>query len=176
MDILRLLVFLTVLAAKLTWKLLKLVFAGVRLVLRRKPTTFGSAAWASWPQLVRAGVWRGRNGLIVGKAWGRLLRFRGEGALLVAAPQGSGKGAGIVVPNLLDYPGSVICTDPKGENAHITGRHRATLGPVFRLDAISPATSHRFNPFDMVRLGTEMEFDDAEMLADLIGVVSENGK
>jgi hypothetical protein len=29
MDILRLLVFLTVLAAKLTWKLLKLVFAGV---------------------------------------------------------------------------------------------------------------------------------------------------
>ena len=52
--------------------------------------------------------------------------------MLVYAPMGSGKGVGIVVPNLLDYPGSIVCTDPKGENLAVTGRWRATLGPVAR--------------------------------------------
>lgn len=168
MDVLRLLVFLTALAGRLVWKLLKLLAAGLRLMFRQRPTTFGSARWATWWQAVTVGALGGHSGLIIGKAWGSFLRFKGEGAVLVVAPQGSGKGAGIVVPNLLDYPGSVICTDPKGENAHTTGRHRAKLGPVYRLNAIDPEISDRFNPFSMVRQGTAMEFDDAEMLADLI--------
>jgi type IV secretion system protein VirD4 len=109
-----------------------------------------------------------RHGLIVGKSWHGFLRHRGEGAVLVFAPMGSGKGVGVVIPNLLDHPGSVICTDPKGENLAVTGRHRATLGPVFRIDAQHPELSHRLNPFDLIRVGSHHAADDIAALADLL--------
>jgi type IV secretion system protein VirD4 len=134
----------------------------------RKPKTFGSAEWASLWKVALGGAWGGRGGLIVGKFRGRLLRFKGDGAVLCAAPMGSGKGVGIVIPNLLDYPGAVVCTDPKGENAAITGNYRRKLGPVFKLDAITPETSAQFNPMDIVRLDAATEFDDALTLADLL--------
>jgi type IV secretion system protein VirD4 len=134
----------------------------------RKPKTFGSAAWAPLWKVILGGAWGGRGGIIVGKFRGRLLRYRGDGAVLCAAPMGSGKGVGIVIPNLIDYPGAVICTDPKGENAAITGDYRTKLGPVFKLDAITPEASAQFNPLDMVRLDTATEFDDALTLADLL--------
>jgi type IV secretion system protein VirD4 len=44
------------------------------------------------------------------------------------------QGRGTIIPNLLDYPGSVVCIDPKGENARITARHRARFGSVHVLD------------------------------------------
>ncbi|WP_271593077.1 type IV secretory system conjugative DNA transfer family protein [Bradyrhizobium sp. CCBAU 65884] len=39
---------------------------------------------------------------------------------------GAGKGIGVVIPNLFDYCGSVVCTDIKGENSAITRRRRAS--------------------------------------------------
>ena len=83
----------------------------------------------------RAGL-LGKRGPIVGKFGGRLLRFSDvEGSVGVFAPQGAGKGVGVVVPNLLTYAGSVICTDPKGENHAITaragsGRFTALMSPT----------------------------------------------
>ena len=41
-------------------------------------------------------------------------------ALTVAGTR-AGKGASLIVPNLLLYPGSVLAIDPKGELARITG-------------------------------------------------------
>jgi len=128
----------------------------------------GSAAWAGRSRLRRAGI-LGDDGLIVGKLGKKLVRFPGdEGHVLVFAPSGAGKGVGLVIPNLLSYPGSVICTDIKGENFAITARQRAAFGPVYRLDVSAAAGSHRFNPLDMIRVGTGDESDDAEMLAGLI--------
>lgn len=88
--------------------------------------------------------------------------------MLVLAPQGAGKGVGPVVCNLLDYPGSVLCTDPKGENTAITQRYRSSLGPVWRLDVGNPAVSAGFNPMTSIRWNTLDETDDAEVLADLM--------
>ncbi len=45
-------------------------------------------------------------------------------------PTRTGKGVGTIIPNLHDYPGSVVCIDPKGENARITAHYRARFGPV----------------------------------------------
>lgn len=143
-------------------------FRGVRLLLKRRPVSHGSARWASWRDLVRGGAWGGRSGIIVGKAWGRFVRFKRDGAALVYAPMGKGKGVGIVVPNLLDHQGAVVVTDPKGENFAVTGRHRGTIGPLYRLDAINPEESDRFNPLTMIRSGTIHEADDAAQLADLL--------
>jgi type IV secretion system protein VirD4 len=44
------------------------------------------------------------------------------------APTRSGKGAALIIPNLLFYQGSAIVIDPKGENAYITAPRRRELG------------------------------------------------
>ena len=53
-----------------------------------------------------------------------LLGWGGDGHVLTVAPTRSGKGVGLVVPNLLNYAGSAIVVDPKGENWAITHRWR----------------------------------------------------
>ena len=40
------------------------------------------------------------------------------------APTGSGKGIAVVLPNLLDYLGSVVTTDIKGEAYAVSARFR----------------------------------------------------
>ena len=47
---------------------------------------------------------------------------------LLIAPTGSGKGVGIVIPTLLNYPGSAVVTDFKGENYYVTHRRRKEMG------------------------------------------------
>lgn len=172
MDVLRLFIWLLKQALIIGLAALRLLGRVLlwlgRAIFARRPTAHGSARWASWFDLVRRGAWGRRNGLIVAKAWGGFIRHRGEGAVLVYAPMGSGKGVGLVIPNLLDHSGSVICTDPKGENLAVTGRWRSTLGPVWRLDALHPDGAHRYNPLDLVRLGTHHEADDAAMIAELL--------
>ncbi|MGE0697569.1 MAG: type IV secretory system conjugative DNA transfer family protein [Hyphomicrobiaceae bacterium] len=143
----------------------------VRLTLRlltSRDGTFGSARWATTRMLRRAGA-LGDDGLILAKAGRRLLRdANSEGSELVLAPQGAGKGVGPVISNLLDYPGSVLCTDPKGENTAVTARYRASLSRVIRLDIGDTANSDNFNPMTSIRWGTVDETDDAEQLADLM--------
>ena len=137
-------------------------------LLRTPSINYGSARWATKGLLKASGALTG-NGLIVGK-WGKqLIRDNSkEGSILVFAPQGAGKGVGVVIPNLLDYPGSVICTDPKGENFAITRRAREKFGKVWCLNLEEPEMSDCFNPMECIRLGTVHEGDDAEALADLL--------
>ena len=49
---------------------------------------------------------------------------------------------------MLQYPGSALVIDPKGENARITARARARFGPVFVLDPfkVSGQLGAAFNP------------------------------
>jgi type IV secretion system protein VirD4 len=168
-----------------TWKLLKAVWwmlcmlalatawTGRQLRTQsdnRARGALGTARWASRFELFRAGVWRG-VGPVVGKgAFGRLMRFNSDGIMQVFASTGSGKGLGIVIPTLLDYPGSIVVTDVKGENYAITARHRRTRGRVVMLNPSDLSRSARFNPLDIIRVGTDHEQDDAMMLADLMVV------
>jgi type IV secretion system protein VirD4 len=62
------------------------------------------------------------------------LRYDGPAHLLTMAPTRTGKGVGTIIPNLLTADRSVICIDPKGENARIAGRARQKFGPVHVLD------------------------------------------
>lgn len=127
----------------------------------------GTARFASFWEMFRAGVRRGR-GPIVGRSGRSFLRLNKDGMVAVFAPMGAGKGVGIVVPNLLEYEGSIVCTDIKGENAAITRRRREAFGPVHILDTTNPNLSACFNPLDMIRVGTWNERDDAEALAKLM--------
>lgn len=159
--LLRLAAWLLIKGSKATWWLMRWLLS------LRRSTTFGSARWASLWHIIRSGALDGK-GLIVGKVFGLLLRFDGDGAMLVYAPQGSGKGVGIVVPNILDYQGSIIVMDPKGENAGVTRRWRQELGPVYELNVVDPDRSHQFNPLSMIRKNTAWETDDIAMVAELL--------
>ena len=68
------------------------------------------------------------GGLFLGYRKGRTLGWKDDRHALTVAGTRAGKGASLIVPNLLLYPGSVLAIDPKGELARITGRRRKELG------------------------------------------------
>lgn len=68
----------------------------------------------------------------------------------------------------MPYPGSMVVTDPKGENYEITRRRRASFGKVRMLNPTELEHSDRYNPIDIIRIGTPNEADDAAALASLM--------
>lgn len=136
-------------------------------LLRRTSNNFGSSRWATRAEIERAGLLKGR-GPIIGKVGFRALRYNDkEGHMAVFAPTRSGKGTGPVISTILDYPGSLVILDPKGENYAITNKYRRTLGPVYRINLEDHSESDWYNPFDMIRLRTHHEIPDAENLTDI---------
>lgn len=99
------------------------------------------------------------------------LVYRGDGHLMTVAPTGAGKGVGVIVPNLLTYPGSVIAVDIKGELTQVTARRRREMGQrVVVLDPFGLVTdkgrpTDALNPFDLFKLPNADPESDAEMLA-----------
>lgn len=130
----------------------------------------GSARFATETEVRFNNLCSGR-GVILGRHSGSLLRFHREGHLLTFAPTRSGKGAGGVIPNLLDHPGSCVVIDVKGENHAITARERSKRGPVYALAPFAEGISTaNLNPLDAIRIGTTYETTDAALIADLIVV------
>jgi type IV secretion system protein VirD4 len=124
----------------------------------------GTAHWGSGEPLHR------EKGLLLGRHGQQLLRFAGEGHVLTVAPTRSGKGVSSVIPNLLDHPGSVLVTDPKGENHSVTARWRRELGqPVHAFDPFGVAHGEAtYNPLDLIDPASPEAVDDARMLADML--------
>lgn len=92
------------------------------------------------------------------------------------APTRTGKGVGTIIPNLLTADRSVICIDPKGENAKIAGRARQQFGPVHILDpfGVTGTPSAAFNPLDALDPDGLDVAEDASTLADAL-VLDEPG-
>jgi type IV secretion system protein VirD4 len=102
----------------------------------------------------------------------------------------AGKGRSVVQPNLLTWPGSVICIDPKGENAAISALKRGHGGPglsgclgqtVRILDPLNeienPALQTlrvKFNPIDMLDPGAPDYVERVRTIADALVVPGEN--
>lgn len=169
--------------ARVTWLVTRGLLRAARLVFKLLRTlhrwggftpggALGSARFATNWEILWSGVRRG-SGPIIGRKGRSLLRFNKDGMITVFAPMGAGKGVGVVIPNLLDYRGSIVCTDIKGENSAITRRRREQLGAVRVLDTTDPANSDHFNPLDLIRTGSFHERDDAEALARLMIIPDE---
>ena len=92
------------------------------------------------------------TGVIVGKYRGKYLMARGQQFILLAAPTRSGKGVGVVIPNLLNYPDSVVVFDLKLENFRFTSGFRFRHGhKVFLFAPFSEdRRTHRWNMLDAV--------------------------
>ena len=137
---------------------------------RQSWSVFGSARWATGKEI--AALARSAGGLLVGRdpRTNKLLRYDGPAHLLTMAPTRTGKGVGTIIPNLLTLDRSVICIDPKGENARIAGRARERFGPVHVLDPFG-VTGHRsvaFNPLDRLDPAGLDVAEDAATLADAL--------
>lgn len=130
----------------------------------RPSDSHGSAHWG------RGELLHGEKGLLVGRVGARLLRVAGEGHVLTVAPTRSGKGVSAVIPNLLDHRGSVLVTDPKGENYAVTARWRQKIGQ--KIHAFDPFAviggKATYNPLRLIDAGSAEAVDDARMLADML--------
>lgn len=93
--------------------------------------------------------------LVVGRWRGRYLRFAGQQFVLLAAPARSGKGVGIVIPNLLSYSDSVVVLDIKQENFRLTAGFRRAHGQAVYLfnPFAEDGCTHRYNPLSVVADG-----------------------
>ena len=146
---------------------LALIYLSV--ALRPRDTTLGSAKFGSRSDV--NALAKNKGDLLIGRdKSGRMLRYDGPAHLLTIAPTRSGKGVGTIIPNLLTANRSVICIDPKGENARVTMRQRETFGPVHCLDpfGISGQQTARYNPLDLLDADSPDIAEDAMTLADAL--------
>lgn len=135
--------------------LLILLPAGLVAAARPRRALHGDARFASPAEVDRAGLTGGdgQPGILIGRHRGRFLSLPGQLSVMLSAPTRSGKGVGVVIPNLLNWPDSVVVLDIKGENYDVTAGYRAAHGQT--VYAFSPfdegASSHRWNPLTAVR-------------------------
>lgn len=126
----------------------------------------GSSRWAHEKELEKAGL-LSKNGVVLGQTQSKkIIRHDGPEHVMVIAPTRSGKGVGLVVPTLLEWQGSAVVFDPKGENWQLTSGYRESLGTCLRFDPTTKQTA-RFNPLMEIRQG-ELEVKDAQNIADII--------
>jgi len=99
--------------------------------------------------------------------------------VLLCAGSRAGKGRSSLIPTLLEYAGSVLTLDPKGELANVTARRRAENGQ--RVCIVDPfgVTAERleefrvgFNPMALLTIDSPSLVVDAGLVADALVIGS----
>ena len=138
----------------------------------KKEKLYGNARFANSADIRKMGLFpkKGKdgkidnNGIIIGMYNNQLLRFGGQQFVALGAPTRSGKGVGIVIPNLLDYPNSCVVQDIKLECFEYTSKYRKEIlkQDIFLFNPYSFKT-HRYNPLfyiDMKGENADAELND----------------
>lgn len=95
------------------------------------------------------------EGYIVGRMGNEVLRYNTDAHLLTISPTGGGKGTGLLIPNLLDHPGSALVIDIRGETVAKTATARMLQGQqIVVLDPYNLTKGRwghdQYNPFDRI--------------------------
>lgn len=134
---------------------------------RRRRDTWGSARWATRDEIEAAGLCDPGPGIILGRCgpWyaRRTLCSADDTHAVVFGPTRSWKTWSLIIPSILNWHGSAVILDIKGELRHWTSGYRQRLGPVYTYHPMGPG-SHRINPMALIR--EETETADAQRLAD----------
>jgi len=147
---------------------LMLGLVGVAMLPRRRPL-HGDARFASRREIAQAGLLN-EHGVILGRLGNRYLVLPGQQGVELEAPPRSGKGVGVVIPNLLNWPGSTIVSDIKGENFMRTAGFRAAHGQEVHLfDPLSEREcSSRWNPLGYVSEAPYRCIDDLQRIGTML--------
>lgn len=142
----------------------------------------GRMRWANYFDVERSGM-LAPKGFVLGKMGYGSYLYTGsyKGHVLTIAATRTGKGVGVVIPNLLIHRGSAVILDPKGENFAVTANERVKLGnKVFYYDPweIVPELERKkhgsisvnaqkacINPLDIIGQRDRDMLDKALMLA-----------
>ena len=160
---------------------------------------YGSSRWAKKKDLKRAGLLHERNhgGVVfglwreersnLGKWLRKLLHIRrpewvylrdnSSRHVLVAAATETGKTASTVILSALEWQGSMLVLDVKEEIYKATAGWRQQQGHICL--KFSPKDRNgcaRFNPLSFVRLGTEYEISDAQLIAEALANPGKEGE
>jgi len=149
--------------------LLPVLLPAAFMVKPKKPGQFGDAKFASRTDIKKAGL-LGHEGLIVGKLGSKYLMFGGQQHAIISAPTRSGKGVGIVIPNLLNWPESLVVLDIKQENWDITSGFRKRHGQACYLfnPAAADYRTHRYNPLAYISDDANFRINDVQKIANML--------
>ena len=91
---------------------------------------------------------------------------------ITIAGAGAGKGAAVIIPNLLKWPHNALVIDPKGEAAEATAQARADMGQAvhvvdpFGSANVSDAFRATYNPLDEIDPDALTVREDIETISD----------
>lgn len=147
---------------------LMLGLMGLAMLPRQRPL-HGEARFAIRREIAKAGLLE-EQGIILGRLGHRYLVLPGQQGVELEAPPRSGKGVGVVIPNLLNWPGSAIISDIKGENFMRTAGFRAAHGQEVHL--FNPLSerecSARWNPLGYVSEVPYRCIDDLQRIGTML--------
>lgn len=147
--------------------LIVLVGSLVWLLKKEKKSLHGDARFATGADLAKHGLYKKSDqSIVVGSHGGKLVRLDGQQFVILAAPTRSGKGVGVVIPNLLEYGESLVVLDIKQENFDLTSGWRASQGQEIYLfnPFAEDRRTHRWNPLSYV------SDDPAFRISDLMSI------
>jgi type IV secretion system protein VirD4 len=131
----------------------------------------GESKFARKSDLAAKGLLKEHDqGIVVGQIDGQRIRLAGQQFVILAAPTRSGKGVGIVIPNLLDYRDSAVVLDIKQENFDLTSGWRKSQGhAVFLFNPFAEdRRTHRWNPLSYVSNDPAFRVSDLQSIAAML--------
>jgi len=141
---------------------------GLIVFLPKRRSLHGAMRWARARELRKAGLFA-NQGIILGRYGRRYLMLPGQTGVILAAPPRSGKGVSCVIPNLLNWPGSVLVLDIKKENWLRTAGFRSTFSEVHLFDPFAEdQRTSRWNPFTYVSEHRSLRIDDVQRIAAML--------
>ena len=110
--------------------------------------------------------------LFLGKSGGKPVGIATERHAITIAGAGAGKGASVIIPNLMRWPHNALVIDPKGEAAERTADMRESMGQ--RVHVIDPFDSARvdrslkatYNPLADLDIKSRTIKEDIETISD----------
>lgn len=139
---------------------------------RPEKKVLGNAHFANGIEVNNASFFKHEEqGIIIGKKYGAPLYSNGFEHVLVFAPTGSGKTRSIGIPNLFNYPYSVVCNDVKLTLFQATsGFRQQVLGQQCYCWAPAHETrlTHAYNPLSLISSDKVQRLTDIQRIAHIL--------
>lgn len=141
----------------------------IAILIPNKRSLYGEARFAKYSEVKKSGLLDG-EGIIVGKFNDKYLQLKDQLHVILSAPTRSGKGVGVVIPNLLSWRHSVVVLDIKQENWGITSGYRYKHGQKCYLfnPLATDYRTHKYNPLSYIDTNPDFRINDIQKIANML--------